>query len=94
MAMEPLASTIGNATGAAGGKLNAAGSSFQIADSYRGTVVANLSGAIVDGTKVDTSTDTGSGSIAANMPGSTSASARTRPGSACDPRTIVVGRRI
>lgn len=65
--------TIGNATGATGGELNAAGSSFQIADTYKGTVVANLSGAIVDGTKVDTSTDTGSGSIAANMPGSTSA---------------------
>ena len=64
--------TIGNATDSAGGELNAAGSSFQIADSYKGTVVANLSGAIVDGTKVDTSTDTGSGSIAANMPGSTS----------------------
>ena len=65
---------IGNATDAAGGELNAAGSSFQIADNYQGTVIANLSGAIVDGTKVDTSTDTGNGSIAANMPGSTSAS--------------------
>ena len=64
--------TIGNATDAGGGKLNAAGSSFQIADSYKGTVVANLSGAIVDGTKVDTSTDTGAGSIAANLPGGTS----------------------
>ena len=64
--------TIGNATDTAGGELNAAGSSFQIADSYKGTVVANLSGAIVDGTKVDTSTDTGIGTIAANMPGSTS----------------------
>ena len=64
--------TIGNATGATGGELNAAGSSFQIADTYRGTVVANLSGAIVDGTKVDVSTDTGNGSIGANLPGSAS----------------------
>ena len=64
--------TIGNATDAAGGELNAAGSSFQIADSYRGTVVANLSGAIVDGTKVDVSTDTGNGSIGANLPGGAS----------------------
>ena len=64
--------TIGNATDAGGGRLNAAGSSFQIADTYKGTVVANLSGAIVDGTKVDTSTDTGAGSIAANLPGGTS----------------------
>lgn len=66
--------TIGNATDAGGGELNAAGSSFQIADNYRGTVIANLSGAIVDGTKVNTSTDTGNGSIAANMPGSTNSS--------------------
>ena len=64
--------TIGNATDAAGGELNAAGSTFQIADSYRGTVIANLSGAIVDGTKVDVSTDTGNGSIGANLPGSAS----------------------
>ena len=61
--------TIGNATDTAGGELNASGSSFQIADSYRGTVIANLSGAIVDGTKVDVSTDTGNGSIGANLPG-------------------------
>ena len=66
--------TIGNATDSGGGELNAAGSSFQIADSYKGTVVANLSGAIVDGTKVDVSTDTGNGSIGANLPGSTSSS--------------------
>ena len=64
--------TIGNAETEGGSLLNAAGSSFQIADTYAGTVVANLSGAIVDGTKVDTSTDTGSGSIAANLPGSDS----------------------
>jgi len=64
--------TIGNATDAAGGELNAAGSSFQIADSYKGTVVANLSGAIVDGNKVDVSTDTGNGTIGANLPGSAS----------------------
>ena len=66
--------TIGNATDASGGELNASGSTFQIADSYRGTVIANLSGAIVDGTKVNTSTDTGNGSIGANLPGGTSSS--------------------
>ena len=64
--------TIGNATDAAGGELNASGSTFQISDTYQGTVVANLSGAIVDGTKVDVSTDTGNGSIAANLPGTAS----------------------
>ena len=67
--------TIGNAQTEDGGLLNAAGSTFQIADSYKGSVVANLSGAIVDGTKVDVSTDTGNGSIGANLPGSTSSSA-------------------
>ena len=41
--------TIGNATDTAGGELNR-WIHFQIADSYA-TVVANLSGAIVDGTK-------------------------------------------
>lgn len=64
--------TIGNATDNAGGELNASGSTFQVADSYQGTVVANLRGAIVDGTKVDVSTDTGNGSIGANLPGESS----------------------
>ena len=71
--------SIGNAQSDGDGLLNAAGSTFQIADTYAGTVVANLSGAIVDGTKVDTSTDTGSGSIAANLPGSTNSSAFAAP---------------
>ena len=70
---------IGNAQSEGGGLLNASGSSFQIAETYKGTVVANLSGAIVDGTKVDISTDTGAGSISANLPGSTNSSAFAAP---------------
>ena len=59
--------TIGNAKDADGGELDASGSSFHIADDYRGTVIANLEDAIVDGT-VDTTADTGNGSIADNGP--------------------------
>ena len=68
---------IGNAQTAGGGLLDASGSAFQIADTYKGTVVANLSGAIVDGvSKVDVSTVTpGGGSIGSNLPGGASSSA-------------------
>ena len=66
---------IGNAEDGTG-ELDASGSSFQVNDIYAGNVVANLSGAIVDGTKVDISTSaTGSGAgseggtIASNLPG-------------------------
>ena len=63
---------IGNATDAAGNTQGASGTTYQISDTYQGTVNANLSGAIIDGTKVDVSTDTGNGSIGANLPGSAS----------------------
>ena len=65
--------TIGNAQTAAGGELDASGSAFQVSDTYQGTVIANLDGAIVDGTKVDTSIETpGGGTIADNAPTGTS----------------------
>ena len=68
---------IGNAEAPAGGRLNFSGSSVQISDSYQGSVVANFSGAIVDGVnKVDTSITTpGGGSIASNLPGGGSSNA-------------------
>lgn len=80
---------IGNATNEAGGELDASGSSFQVADGYGGSVNANLSGAIVDGTnKVDTSSiATGGGTIASNLPGAgaeTSIDYYVNTGSAAD----------
>ena len=58
--------SIGNAQNATG-TLSAAGSTYQIDDAYQGSVVANLEGAIIGGTKVDTSaTTTGGGTIASN----------------------------
>ena len=63
---------IGTAVDANGNPLSGSGTAFQIDEDYQGTVVVNLEGAIVDGTKVDISLDTGSGSIASNLPGSDS----------------------
>lgn len=64
--------TIGNANTAAGAELSASGTIFQIADNYQGTTIANLEGAIVDGTKVDLNTAAvGGGTIASNLSGST-----------------------
>lgn len=50
--------------------LDSQGSSFQVSDDYQGSVVANLSGAIVNGdTKVDTTTPApGGGTIGDNAP--------------------------
>ena len=63
---------IGTAVDGAGNALSGSGAAFQIDESYQGTAVVNLQGAIVDGTKVDTSINTGTGSIADNLPGSDS----------------------
>lgn len=49
---------IGNAVDVSGNTLAASGATFQVAEDYQGTVVANLNGAIVDRTKVDLSTET------------------------------------
>jgi Ca2+-binding RTX toxin-like protein len=57
---------IGNAT-LAGAPLNLGGSTVQVDDSYKGSVIANFSRSIVEGT-VDKSTNTGVGSIADNAP--------------------------
>ena len=63
---------IGTAVDANGNPLSGSGTAFQIDSNYKGTAIVNLRGAIADGTKVDTSLDTGSGSIADNLPGSDS----------------------
>jgi hypothetical protein len=61
--------TIGNAVDADGNKLDASGSSFQVADDYEGNVLANLNGAIVSGEKVDGDTPAlGGGTISDNAP--------------------------
>jgi hypothetical protein len=56
-------------TGTSGGVAeSAAGSTFQVADSYQGSVIVNLNGAITSGGSVDTSTQTpGGGTIADNL---------------------------
>jgi hypothetical protein len=59
---------IDTAVDANGNPLSASGTSFQVDDNYEGTVNANLENAIVDGTKVDLETDTGTGTIADNAP--------------------------
>lgn len=62
---------IGLAKDGSGNVQNASGSTVQVANDYRGTVVANFEGAPVDGENVDISTDTGFGTIADNLPQST-----------------------
>jgi len=57
---------IGNAVDANGNPLAGSGSTFQIDDDYQGSVIANLEGAITDGSKVDTSTETFSGNTIAD----------------------------
>ena len=56
-------------TGTSGGVAeSAAGSTFQVDDSYQGSVVVNLNGAITSGGSVDTTTETpGGGTIADNL---------------------------
>ena len=56
-------------TGTTGGVAeSAAGSTFQVDDSYQGSVLVNLNGAIASGGSVDTSTQTpGGGTIADNL---------------------------
>ena len=60
---------IGNAIDANGNTLAASGSTFQVAEDYQGTVIANLDGAITDGTKVDLNTETTSGNTIADALG-------------------------
>ncbi|WP_413404376.1 MULTISPECIES: calcium-binding protein [unclassified Synechococcus] len=57
---------ISNAVDANGNPLAGSGSTFQIDENYQGSVVANLEGAITDGSKVDTSTETFSGNTIAD----------------------------
>ena len=57
---------IGNAVDANGNPLAGSGSTFQIDEDYQGSVRANLEGAITDGSKVDTSTETFSGNTIAD----------------------------
>jgi Ca2+-binding RTX toxin-like protein len=56
-------------TGTSGGDaVSAAGSTFQVEDSYQGNVLVNLNGAIISGGSVDTTTETpGGGTIADNL---------------------------
>lgn len=56
-------------TGTSGGDaVSAAGSTFQVEDSYQGNVLVNLNGAIISGGSVDTTTQTpGGGTIADNL---------------------------
>ena len=56
-------------TGTSGGDaVSAAGSTFQVEDSYKGNVLVNLNGAITSGGSVDTTTETlGGGTIADNL---------------------------
>ena len=60
---------IGNAVDANGNTLSASGTTFQVAEDYQGTVIANLDGAITDGTKVDLNTETTSGNTIADALG-------------------------
>ena len=60
---------IGNAVDANGNILSASGTTFQVAEDYQGTVIANLDGAITDGTKVDLNTETTSGNSIADALG-------------------------
>ena len=59
---------IGTAVDANGNPLSSSGTTYQVDDNYEGTVNANLEDAIVDGTKINLDTDTGTGSIADNAP--------------------------
>lgn len=59
---------IGIAQDSSGGVQNGSGSTIQVDNGYQGSVIANLAGAVVDGPNVDTSTDTGFGTIADNAP--------------------------
>ena len=64
---------IGNAQDGNANPLSGSGSTFQIFDDYEGSVIANLEGAITDGTKIDLSTETFSGTtIADNAPSGSS----------------------
>ena len=56
---------IGNAEDSNGNPLAGSGSTFQIEEDYQGSVIANLDGAITDGSQVDTSTETFSGNTIA-----------------------------
>lgn len=62
---------IGTAQDGSGNVQSAAGSTVQVANDYGGSVIANFSGSPVGGISVDTSTDTGNGTIADNAPPST-----------------------
>jgi len=64
---------VGLAQDGSGGVQNASGSAIQVDNNYQGTVIANLSGSPTDGANVDTSIDTGNGTIADNLPGSPAA---------------------
>ena len=69
---------VGNVETPTGDPLDASGSSIQVDDDYRGTILANLQNAITQPGLVDTTTETFAGnSIADNMPGKDSASNTT-----------------
>jgi Ca2+-binding RTX toxin-like protein len=70
---------IGTSVDSAGNPLSGSGTSFQISDTYQGSAVVNLDNAIVDGTKINPSTETFNGSIGANLPGGTSSNAFAGP---------------
>lgn len=63
---------IGIAQDGAGGLQNSSGTAFQVDENYQGRVIANLDGAAITGANVDTSIDTGNGTIADNAPPSVS----------------------
>ena len=60
---------IGVAQDGSGGVQNSSGSAIQVENGYQGSVIANLDGAPIDGANVNTSIDTGNGTIADNLPG-------------------------
>ena len=75
---------IGIAQNGSGGVQDASGSAIQVDNGYQGNVIANLNGAPVEGANVDTSINTGNGTIADNLPGGGSAALSTAFASTAD----------